>query len=279
MRKEVFLAILAGITIGLVFAFGVWKVSRKVKSKPISVATQVTPTPKNVNSFVVSNLSNFDVITQNPFKLSGFAEPGIDIVVSTLNEDYFTKSLEDGSFETEVDLPAGLSQIKVTLPAQNTNLMFTVVYSTEASENATSYVGSITDISAGTIQLKGANGEILQASTNGETTYTNLLKKITEVKESDLAIGDYVAVLGTVNGNKVLHAERVLITSPITEVKTEVKEITIETLSKTKINDITLPKTWKGPNVSNLEEGQKIIVVGIVNGETYTLRSIFATLE
>lgn len=269
MRKEVFLAILAGVSIGLMFAFGVWKLTKRVINKPLSLVIQESPKPKVVTDLAVSNLFDFDVVTSNPFKITGLAGPNVDIVVSTLDEDYYVKSTADGSFEVEVELPAGLSQVRVN------ELKFTVVYSTEAPENATSYVGVITDISAGTIQIKAEDGEILQASTAEETTYTNLLKKITEVKESDLAIGDYVAILGTVNGNKVLKANRILITSPVTESKVEVKEITIETLSKTKINDITLPKTWKGPNVSELEEGQKIIVVGTTNDDKFDLRSIF----
>lgn len=275
MRKEVILAILAGISIGLFFAFGVYKFTKKVKSRPISLVRQETPRPQNITALSINNLYNFDVITKNPFIISGTAEPNLNIIASTVDEDYYTKAKEDGSFEVEIDVPAGLGEIKIN------DEKLTVVYSTEVEEKSTSYVGSITDISAGTIQLKGGNGEILQASTNTETTYTNLLKKITEIKESDLAIGDYVAVLGAVNGNKVLKAQRVLITSPIPENKIEVQEITIETLSKTKIissgdvNDITLPKTWKGPNVSALEEGQSIIVVGIRNGEKFDLRSIF----
>ena len=85
--------------------------------------------------------------------------------------------------------------------------------------------------------------------------------------------------MGFVNGNKVLDAKRILITSPLEENKYSAKEITIETLSKTKINDITLPKKWVGPNVSELEVGQTIIVVGTSENEKYSLRSIFTTVE
>lgn len=273
MRKEVFLAILAGTTIGLVFAFGVSKIAKKVKVNQPQIINKETPLPITSYKLAIKNLKDFDVINNNPFLLSGSAQPNLDIIVSTSEEDYYVKANEDGSFEIEIDLPAGLSEIRVN------DMKLTTVFSTEVNKSLTSYIGTITDISSGTIQLKNANDEILQASTDTNTTYSNLLKKLTNIKESDLAIGDYVAVLGKVNGNKVLKAERILVTSPIPNIENKVEEITIETLSKTKINDITLSKTWKGPNIKDLEVGQRIITVGVMNGETYTLRSIFTPVE
>ena len=61
----------------------------------------------------------------------------------------------------------------------------------------------------------------------------------------------------------------------IKENKFEAKKIVIETISKTKINDIILPKKWIGPNVKDLEIGQEIIVTGKTENDIFSLRSIF----
>jgi hypothetical protein len=221
-------------------------------------------------------------VTGSPFKVIGITAPNSNVIVSTLENDYYAKSLDDGAFEIETEFSLGISEVKITDLNSGANKKIIVVFSSEFGElleedpeaKTTSYVGTITDISAGTIQIKGGNGEILQASTKEDTTYVNMLKKNVEVKESDLAIGDYIANLGFINGNKVLHSKRILITSPFVENKVEVKEITIETLSKTKLNDITLPKTWNGPEVKNMEVGQKLIVTGTTKDEKFDLRSI-----
>ena len=58
------------------------------------------------------------------------------------------------------------------------------------------------------------------------------------------------------------------------ENKFEAKKITIEDLSKTKINNISLPKKWIGPDIKSLEIGQNIILVGLSNEDKFDIRSI-----
>jgi len=114
MRKEVGFAIVAGVSIGLIIAFGAWKVTQLLKKNRSSIVDVKKNVPSQNNiGLSVSNLYAFDVITQNPFKLSGIAKPNSQIVISTTESDYLTKSIEDGSFETEIDLPAGLSELKI----------------------------------------------------------------------------------------------------------------------------------------------------------------------
>ncbi len=63
------------------------------------------------------------------------------------------------------------------------------------------YMGTVTDISETTLQLKNTKGEIKQTSVNEE------------VKFSDVAIGDFVIAMGFVNSNSVLDTRRILVTS------------------------------------------------------------------
>lgn len=322
MRKEVFFAIVAGISIGLLIAFGAWKVTQVIKkNRPSSVEKKNIP-PQNRIDLSISNLVDYDIIVDSPFKLLGIARPNSDIIISTSEADFYKKSSEDGSFDIDVELPAGLSQILVG------GKKLVAVYSSEfkkyldeetpkepektASDEAetkdsieiirekikdevssytlrrTAYTGTITDISSGTIQIKSVQGEIKQMSLNDDTTYINTLKNNVEIKSTDLAIGDYIVAMGFVNGNKVLDTKRILIGNPVTENKYQPIFGTISSISKTKLKinkendevvDITLPKKWVGPNISELEEGQKIITVGEFKDETYTLRTIFTPIE
>jgi len=272
MRKEVLYAIIAGISIGLLAAFGTWRVSKLVKVTPAPVTKKEVITTKNIDSVTIDGLKNYDVVIENP-TIKGLYTPNADIVISTQDSDYYVKSNSEGEFELQIEIPAGLSIIKIN------DTKLALVYSTEVEAGSVSYAGTITDISSGTIQVKGEKGEIKQISTAETTTYINTLKKNIEVKQTDLAIGDYIVAIGKTNNNKVLSTERILITSPLVENKMEFKKILIEKISKTSINDIKLPTKWNGPNIKDLSEGQEIIIVGTTENEKYTLRSIFITVE
>ncbi|HLD91893.1 MAG TPA: hypothetical protein VI795_00700 [Patescibacteria group bacterium] len=289
MRKETFLAILAGVTIGIIFAFGAWRLAKIFKKNAPINSPQPTPQLKTDLSITLENLNDFDVIYKDEVSFSGLTDPNSDVLVITNEKDFLTKSTDDGSFEIDVVLPAALSEIKVlgfNSLGQSSEAKINLVYSTEFAKSVEentdltkkpiAYVGTITDISSGTIQIKDGEGDIKQISLLEETKFINTLKKNIEVKSTDLAIGDYIIAMGFVNGNKVLKTQRLLITSPIEENKFEAKKITIEDLSKTKINNISLPKKWNGPDIKSLEIGQNIILVGLSNGDKFDIRSIFA---
>lgn len=301
MRKEVIFAITAGVAIGLIIAFGAWKTTQVIKSKSTIKPNQVRTTePKKNISLTLDNLVDYEVLTKSPFTLTGFSLPLTDILISTSESDFYTKTDQDGTFSVEVELSAGLSEIIIN------EKKFLIIYSSEfqkyletdveeqtstdeaktireqlveklTNKNAkgTAYIGTITDISSGTIQIKGKNGEILQSSISDDTTYINILKKNAEIKLTDLAIGDYIVAMGFTGSNRVMDTKRILITSPLVDQKIEVQKITIEKLTKTTINDITLPKKWAGPNIKELEVGQNIIVVGTKDEDKFDLRTIF----
>lgn len=250
-----------------------------VKVTPAPIVKKETPQPKNIDTITIDGLKNYDVVTEDP-TIRGLTSPNTDIIISTNDFDYYTKSNTDGEFKKQIEIPAGMSAVTIN------NVKLILIYSTEVEAGRTAYVGTVTDISSGTIQIKGDKGDIKQISTNKDTKYisdrlsVNGLKKNIEIKETDLAIGDYVVAMGIPNISKVLTTDRILITSPLVESKIEYSKITIEKLTKTMINDITLPKKWNGPNIKELEVGDEIIIVGTRPEEkTYTLRSIFKRVE
>jgi hypothetical protein len=279
MRKEVVFAIIAGILIGLLGAFGAWKAAKMLKPKPVTIIKKETPQTKKINNLTIDNYKDFDVVTNSPI-INGVSEPNAKILITTIENDYFGKANENGEFQIEISIPAGLSKIKIYDLDAGTNEELTLVYSSEVEEGLSSYIGTVTDISSGTIQVKIQNGGIAQISIESEAKIINTLKKNIEIKETDIAIGDYIVGMGKISANKVLQAKRILVTSPISENKVKVEKIIIEKLTKNLINDITLPKKWNGPNIKELEVGQEIYIVGTeAEDKTYTLRSIFSNVE
>ena len=299
MRKETALAIFAGISIGLITAFGIWKATSSIKKNTQESETLETPvtTPKQNLILTIANMSDFDVITESPKIVNGMTKSLSNVVISTTDNDFLGKAKENGSFELEVKLPVGFSEIKAVSFDSKGDLAETkikIIYSEEfekyvdPTKKSKAYVGTVTDISGGTIQIKAINGEILQAGTADDTTYINVLKKSAVVKATDLAIGDYIVAMGLLNGNKVLSAKRILITSELMDDKKEIVWGKISEVTKKKLTlikndgetlEIILPKTWSGPDVSDLNEGQTIIVAGNIISETYSLRSIFTPVE
>ena len=322
MRKEVVLAIIAGISIGLVVAFGSWKLTRAIKRDNVVVSKNEPALPKNSFGLSIIKPENYDVYTFSP-KIEGLTSPNVSVVLVSGDNDYYSKSDLNGEFQMKIELEEGLSQTKIIVfdeMGNSSQKLINLVYSTEFSKYISSpvsadtsteeaeidndksirekvmekvnnlnnkpisYVGVITDITEETIQIKADNSSIFQISTADDTSYINGLKKNVSISLTDLAIGDFIVAMGFMNGNKVLNAKRILITSPLSENKVEVLWGKIESLSKTKITinknndetqEIVLPKKWNGPDVKDLEEGQEIIVVGLQNEAKFDLRSIF----
>ncbi len=295
MRKEVAFAVIAGVSIGLIIAFGSWRVTKTLKRKPITSEIQKTPPQKGNLVLDINNLSDYDIITEKLFKVTGISKPQSIIVISTTEEDFYTKSNDDGSFEIDMSFPAGLSEVIINDLSLQTIQKMTLINSSEFKKyldkgnyKSMAYIGTITDISSGNIQIKSMAGDIKQMSITEETSFINTLKKNVEIKASDLAIGDYLVAMGFVDGNKVLDTKRILVSSPMLKNNYEAIYGVIQDVSKTKLTinktdgetlSIKLPKSWKGPDVKNLSDDQKIIVIGKIDNEVYSLRSVFTPVE
>jgi len=152
------------------------------------------------------------------------------------------------------------------------------------------YIGTVTDIAEQTIQInkfifsktKEDAGEIQQISVDEENTvFVKVTKSTTFVKFSDLAIGDFIIAMGFKNGNGVLEGKRILITTSV-ELTTrkaifgEPSEITKRSLTLTASTGkewvVEFGTTWVGPELSEIEEGDKIMIVGTTEGNILDAR-------
>lgn len=333
MRKEVILAIVAGSVLGLVIAFGIWRANLSFSPRKGSV-TNPTSIPSSPSDFKITlaKPQSYQVISLTPTIISGVTRESSYVVVSAEDQDYVTKSDNNGQFEIETDLNGGVNQIRVAAfddsgASAQTNLL--LVYSSEYAKdqdtsattdqnstpsadsirqkvqeklsqvesNPIATLGTITDLTDNTIQIKTQAGEIQLVSLDKiNTTFIKTTKDvIKEIKFSDLAIGDFIVAMGTKNGNGILQAKRVLITDPLKETTRNVvfgQVLVTDKLTKLTLKNPKDGKTYsiepddqikiidlvnaKGPatRFSHIDQGDTIIAVGSSSDDTFTARTI-----
>jgi hypothetical protein len=142
MRKELIIAIISGIIIGVIVAFGFWRANSALKPES-TTSSQDNPTteskdkPLEQTQITLAQPEEDDVITQSPVLVSGIAKPDTTLIISSENEDYIVTTSSDGSFEQEVELVGGVNDILFAYSdnensVQNKNLR--IIYSTEFEE-------------------------------------------------------------------------------------------------------------------------------------------------
>jgi len=326
MRKEVLFAILAGLTLGLIIAFGVYRANIALSPKNPD-QSQATPTPKPEFAITLASPSDLDVFSENPVSLSGITKANAFVAVSTEEEDYLIQADTKGSFEVSVELIGGVNQIVMTAfdeKGSEVTQKLLLVYSSEfqkyiteeesQSQEATDSIryrveqkvsqalkspkallGTVTDISENTLQIKSSGGEIEQISVSADTSALAIGKTNKEVKVTDIAIGDYIVAMGFMNGNGVLNTKRILINSPdeatnrlaifakvskdnntslITQIirtdedkkVTPQKAVAVFLINEGKASKVTFAKI-------NLED--TLVAIGTDASETFTARTVF----
>lgn len=314
MRKEIFFAILAGSILGLIIAFGVWRanVSLSSRSNGNSSASE-TPSPKPESSITLAAPEDGSVITESTATISGLTKPNSYIVISSEDADYLVKTKADGAFESEVELTAGVNQLIISAFTENGNAIsakLVLVYSSEfakaintppsspvaaastasdsirekvqqkvdeALKKPKAFIGTITDISENTLQIKTDTGEIKQSSVSSDTVFVKIDKTTKEIKFSDVAIGDFIVAMGLKNGDAVLEAKRIIITTPPLEPKRKVLMANGSKVTLAKNSLIFLfadNKITKTKASSLKDESRVIYVTDELDGKT-SVRTVF----
>lgn len=150
-------------------------------------------------------------------------------------------------------------------------------------QNPKAYIGSVTDKTSDTLQIKNLDGKIDSISVSDNTTFKNTTKPGVEIKFTDIALGDYVAAMGTGDISNHLEARKIFIVAPVVEPERKIifgsikslnkKYFDIEDSDKTTMQ-IFLPKSWKGPDVKDLEVGMQVVTVSAESEGKLTLRTI-----
>lgn len=326
MRKEILFAIIAGGLFGAIIAFGAWRANVALAPETASETVNEPETKPKADGELAISLAKpeeLDVITVSQTTVSGVTSPNTWVVLSTDDADYIIKSNDVGSFEQKIELIGGVNQITITALKDKTNSVednLTIVYSTEFAKETTNtesepgdqeatdsvrkrvqqkveaalskpkaYLGTVTDITENTIQIKSTKDEIQQVSVIAdETDFIKIGKTKEAVKYSDVAIGDNIIAMGFINEDVVLDAKRVLLTQPAEPVTNkviygEVVEIDRKTVTL-KVSDegqwtAKFGKKWVGPELNELSEGFRVVVAGVADKATLSVRTLFLIPE
>ncbi len=138
MRKEVFIAVLIGLSLGLVVAFGVrtarQSLERHAKASPTPLTSTSSSTDQSSHSVLITAPEPDEIISTGTVSVIGTTTPQSMISVITGNNNDITTIADDtGAFNTPVELESGLNTIAITSysPAgDSTQVSFTVIYST-----------------------------------------------------------------------------------------------------------------------------------------------------
>ena len=261
-----------------------------------------------------------DIVTDSPTKITGITKSQNWLVVSSEDEDIIIKTENSGEFEEEVELDGGANQIILFSFNDNgtsAEKLLTFVYSSEfekyididseegedgsdeegensieekiakkvesTRKNSKAYIGTLTDITEDTFQIKNTLEEIQQISLSKDVDYLSVNKSTKTIDFEDVAIGDFIVAMGFVNGDEVLEAKRILVTDPLEEPERKIlfgtikeivkKEITIEDANQEEYL-LTFPRRWQGPEISELESEMKVLVVHEPDEDDLIIRTI-----
>jgi len=120
MRKEVIIAVFAGLTLGLLLAFGIYRVnSSDTFQKNLDAPSQnqnTTGSDQNTTQTSKLSLANIEdgtIFTSSPINIEGLSTAGNLIIISTASEDFVLETQTDGSFSQDIKPTIGVNIITV----------------------------------------------------------------------------------------------------------------------------------------------------------------------
>lgn len=163
-------------------------------------------------------------------------------------------------------------------------------------QKAKTYIGTITDKTETSIQLRNLESKIQLISINQETNFISIGKVDREIDFEEVGIGDFIAALGYINEDEVLDSSRVLVTSEFekTKRKTFFGEVIVKDRTQIKVADkliaeeilVDISRNTEVTNQSDgrfdfadIEEGMQVIVTGEDLSTAVSARTISVVLE
>jgi len=143
MRKEIIIAILLGLIVGLVVTYGVYTANQAIskKQKPATANDAVLEsTPSNEKkvelTLSISSPQDGIVVSEPDIKVAGATLPNALVIILTDNEEFIVEADDNGVFQQEITLVKGANTIEITASdLVTTSLTETIqlVYSTEVN--------------------------------------------------------------------------------------------------------------------------------------------------
>jgi hypothetical protein len=151
----------------------------------------------------------------------------------------------------------------------------------DLKKNPRAVIGTVTDKTDVSLQIKTNFGKVEVVSISDTTSYIKAGKTDTQIKYSDIAIGDFVISLSRLENSQTLMARRIILTNAPENsrnvavgkvVKKFKRQITIQQGEKEEV--FTFPTKWKGPEIEEIAEGDTVVIVGILTNTEKRIRTI-----
>lgn len=117
MKKEVILAILIGLGMGLFITYGVYRVRTSITTPPVTdleEATDASPTTTATPALIaIHNPEHGQVQSESTTTVTGTTTENAYVVLFVNDEDFISTADETGNFSFEVDLEDGVNYITV----------------------------------------------------------------------------------------------------------------------------------------------------------------------
>lgn len=237
MKKlEIFIALILGAVLGIggmLLVVIITKAAiKKVPTQTSNPTATVTPT---INAFQITSPTNNSAWGSAKVDLTGKTVGNIPIIIASEKEDLWVTPTKDNTFSASFSPIQGIN--KFTVYELNNDLKHEVnIFSVPGITNGSTYEnGTITDITKETIQVKLINGEIQQISNLPDIKAINITKTIKEIPYSEVAIGDIIFPIGTLNQNNFQAKYVVVYNSPNIPVTREIVNGVLDSFDKTGI--------------------------------------------
>lgn len=139
MKKEVLIAIIAGISLGLIISFGIATAQRSLKKQSSALEIEPTISPQitpNQSSLFVNSPQPNAVVSESPFLVTGSTLPGSMVAIQ--NGSTYTSGVADaqGNFALSLNLSEGANLIVVSTyseSGQTDRTSFKIAYQTNSA--------------------------------------------------------------------------------------------------------------------------------------------------
>ncbi len=110
-------AIILGLTLGLILAFGLYQANKTGNRAPNKTTSSAQPTPtatSSANTFLNVVLpQDGQIYNTATATVSGSTHPDNILVIISENDELFVKPQPDGTFRSEINLSSGLNNIQI----------------------------------------------------------------------------------------------------------------------------------------------------------------------
>lgn len=141
----------------------------------------------------------------------------------------------------------------------------------QAQKKARAQIGTVTDITEGSFQIRTPSADISQVIYKKDNiTIVKIGKTKSEIKPSDVALGDFIVAMGYQSiGKSPLLARRILVTPAPPRLKISVSVGSVESVSKKEIA-LNLP----GNTSVKIPPGDKVAIVKDIDGVLKTVKFV-----